>query len=152
MIRVPLRPHVRSADRYLPRRLVPIDLGNEARPWPKDDPAAAETAGIKESLAACYATTERRSLGWTRLFLRWVGWYFHFSRLCALRHINGHDANSRLPLGTDTDRTALDLLPNKFLDLGSVGVGFEVTPVSIICRLSHGFVPSTGQVVTTSFH
>jgi hypothetical protein len=53
-----------------------------------------------------------------------------------------HDANTAIRSGADTDRAALDLLPDKFLDLGEVGLGFEVTPVSAIARASHRCVVS----------
>ena len=48
-------------------------------------------------------------------------------------------------LGQDTDRPVLDLLPDKFLDLGQVGLGFEVTPVSLAGWMLHRFVLSTGK-------
>jgi hypothetical protein len=100
-------------------------------------------------LEAWETTPECRSGGWA-LVLRWGGREFHFNRfhfnrLIALRDTNRQDADSAPRIGTDTYRAALDLLPDEFLDFGSVGVGFEVTPVGIICRLSHGFVPSMGR-------
>ena len=55
-------------------------------------------------------------------------------------------------LGADTDRAVLDLLPDEFLDIGQVGVGFEVTPVSLVCSAESSVCPIFGRVVTTSFH
>src|SRR4051812_17776418 len=49
-------------------------------------------------------------------------------------------------IGTDTNRPIQDLFPNEFLDFGQVGVGFEVTPVSIVSQASHRSVRSiTGK-------
>ena len=63
---------------------------------------------------------------------------------------NRHDANTAIRIGTDTNRPLLDLLPDEFLDFRQVGVGFEVTPVSIISRASHRSVQSmTGKGAST---
>ena len=100
---------------------------------------------IKELLAACEATPESHSPGWARLFLRWGGRGFHFDRFFAFRHTDRHDANSASWLGTDTDRPAQNLLPDEFLDIRQVGVGFEFTPAGLVCSVNHRFVPSTGK-------
>ena len=121
------------------RRFVSIIKSDRAR-------NGRQTSRLLERGAACDAATDGRSPKWTRLELRWSGRYFYFARFFGFSLTNGHDANPSLPVGTDTDRAVLDLLPDKLLDFGSVCVGFEVTPVGIIRRLSHGYVPSKGKL------
>ncbi len=71
-------------------------------------------------------------------------------RFLGFRLSNRHYANTAIRIGTDTNRTLLDLLPDEFLDFRQVGVGFEVTPVSIISRASHRSVQSmTGKGAST---
>ena len=103
-----------------------------------------QVTGIEDVLDAWETTPECHSPGWA-FVLRWGGREFHCNRLIAFRDTNRKDADSAPRIGTDTYRAALDLLPDEFLDFGSVGVSFEVAPVGIICRLSHGFVPSMGR-------
>jgi len=63
---------------------------------------------------------------------------------------NRHDVNTAIRIGTDTNRPLLDLLPDEFLDFQQVGVGFEVTPESIVSRASHRSVQSmTGKGAST---
>jgi hypothetical protein len=96
-------------------------------------------------LATSKATPETYSPRWACLFLRLGGRGFHFDRFFDFRNTNRHDANSTFPLRTHANRPVQDLFPDKFLDSGQVGFGFEVTPVSLVWRMFHRFVPSTGK-------
>jgi len=101
--------------------------------------------GIKELLVTCEATPETHGPGWACLVLRW-GWrWFHFNRFFALRDNNRQDTYSAVPLGSDTNRPSLDLLPDEFLDFGQVSFGFEITPAGFVSWVNHRFVLSTGR-------
>ncbi len=104
-----------------------------------------QAQGHRPSSAACEATPESHSPGWARLVLRWGGGGFHFNRFFAFRHTHRHDANSAPQLGSDSYCPALDLLPDEFLDIGQVGVGFEFTPAGFVFWVDHRSVLSTGS-------
>ena len=80
-------------------------------------------------------------MGWSSLG---TGWGFIASVLGFTRAYR-HDANAAIRIGTDTNRPPLDLLADEFLDIGQVGVGFEVTPVSAIAQASHRCVLSVPE-------
>jgi hypothetical protein len=104
--------------------------------------------GIKQLLAACEEMPGNQSPGRADHFLGWDG--VLLPRFLGFRLLNGHNANTAIRIGTDTNRPLLDLLPDEFLDFRQVGVGFEVTPVSIISRASHRSVQSmTGKGAST---
>ena len=72
-----------------------------------------------------------------------IGWAGVLStRFLAFRLSNWHDANTAIRIGADANCPLLDLLPDEFLDLRQVSVGFKVTPVSILARASHRSVQS----------
>jgi hypothetical protein len=101
--------------------------------------------GIEELSEACEATPGTHSPRWARLLLRWSGREFYFDRFFAFSHTNRHDANSAPWLGNDTDGPAQYLLPDEFLDIRQVGVGFEFTPSGFDFWVNHRFVLSTGK-------
>ena len=95
-----------------------------------------------ELLAACEKMPGNRPLKYARPHLEIGLAGLHLDELSALGDTNRHDTNAATRLGTYTNRPPLDLLPDDFLDIGQVGIGFEVTPVSVIPRMLHRSVLS----------
>ncbi len=110
---------------------------------PSLDPGKLIT--IKEQLAACEATPAGYSPGQAGLFLQRGRRGFHFDWFFAFRDTNQQDANSAAWLGSNSYRSSLDFLPDEFLDIGQVSLGFEFTPAGFVCRVNHRFVLSTGR-------
>ena len=141
-----------QADGPIPGRRKALDQVGTSRKGLRPGADADNLIGIEDVLVACEATPESHSPGWACLVLRWGGQGFHFNRFFPFRHTKRHDANSAPRLGSDTNRPALDLLPDEFLDFGQVGVRFEFTPAGFVCSGESSVCPIDGQVVTTSYH
>ena len=73
----------------------------------------------------------------------WAG--VHLPRSLNIRLSNWEDANTAIRIGTDPNRALLDLLADEFLDLGHVGVRFEVPPEGIISQASHRSIHSSTE-------
>jgi len=90
-------------------------------------------------------TSASHSPGQACLVLRWCGREIHFKRFFPFRDTNWYDAYSTSLFGSDSYRPAEDFLPDEFLHIGQVGVGFEFTPAGFVCWVNHRYVPSTGR-------
>ena len=77
------------------------------------------------------------------LGMGWAG--VHLPGSLNIRLSNWDDANTAIRIGTDPNRPLLDLLADEFLDLGHVGVGFEVPPEGIISQASHRSIQSSTE-------
>ena len=84
-----------------------------------------------------------RRKGGSILGMEWAG--VHLPGSLNIRLSNWDDANTAIRIGTDPNRPLLDLLADEFLDLGHVGVGFEVPPEGIISQASHRSIQSSTE-------